>query len=72
MEQPETMKCIFHEEISANNCLRPQARLVHEHLFINSDAALLVVNITAKVVADYWKSNQNHNSSCRKNALVSY
>jgi hypothetical protein len=31
------MRCIFHEEISANNCLRQLDRLVHEHLFINSD-----------------------------------
>jgi hypothetical protein len=37
MKQPQTMKCIFHDEISANNRLRPQDRLVHEHLFIDSD-----------------------------------
>ena len=37
MEQPEAMKCIFHEEISANSHHRPLDKLVHEQLFIYSE-----------------------------------
>lgn len=63
--QAETMKCIFHEDISTNIRLRPLNILVHEHLFIDSDD----ISVSCPTCGQYFCKSCGRLVGCQINTI---